>query len=215
VVYDLDGWKQIADYLGVTILTAQRRAKWKTGALPLSEEKHGKVRRVFAVKRELDEWKDGRVMRRPPSVPPAAGKINLVGNWKYEFRVTGRPTVWGGVIEIDQAETSLGVKLTLRGYRLWEKSPRKKMLINPIDWESDWGTICHDGRIRFSYVIKSKKTVNGFAVGTILTPDKIDGHFYQLPPHSSAAHGPMHLRRITGDEDTKRPAPEISVPQKR
>ena len=205
---DLVGWKSIAEYLGFSVANVQRWAKLKERPLP----KHQMNRRdrVVAFKQELHAWYLGRIKRRQEIATPRAGgtrgRINLVGRWQYVFRVIGRSTEWGGVVEIDQAETDFGVEVTLTGQRHWEKDPRKKVLANPIGWYSDWGTISHDEKIRFSYRIKSPAgNVDGFAVGSIgklpnrRRPDTITGQFYKLPPDPNATHGTIELLRMASD----------------
>jgi hypothetical protein len=180
----------------------------KERRLPVHRMKAGST--VVAFKRELDAWYLGKIGRKrelaAPRVGGARGRINLVGKWEYQFLVIGRLTVWGGVVEIDQAKTEFGVKLGLTGQRQWEEDPGK-VLANPIDWYSDWGTICHDGKIRFTYRIKSPEgNVDGYVVGNIgkqqncRRPDIIKGQFYQLPPHSNPAHGTIELRRMASEE---------------
>lgn len=205
-----EGWKEIHGYLGVALATAYRWFRLKDAPLPVHKMELVSGGRVYAFKRELDDWRLRRTKRaKKIVVTPARSivrrrpRINLAGKWEYLFLVAGRTTVWGGVVEIDQAETEYGVQLILTGRRQWEKNPRKKKLANPIYWHSDWGMICHDRKIRFSYRIKYPAgSVDGFVVGGIgespsqRTPDTITGQFYQLPPHSDATHGIIEFRRV-------------------
>src|SRR5262245_32070190 len=54
----LDSWKEIAAYLGRSVLTAQR---WeKSEGLPVHRHAHEKQASVYAYKSELDAWRAGR-----------------------------------------------------------------------------------------------------------------------------------------------------------
>jgi len=67
----LHSWKEIADYLGVTVRAAQR---WeKTAGLPVRRLGRGRSARVVALSEELDKWMAAGGARNavpePSSVP--------------------------------------------------------------------------------------------------------------------------------------------------
>lgn len=64
----LEGWKQIAKYLQFNQRTVQRQEK-KEG-LPVYRDSDSLKARVFAFKRELDQWKSGRTVPPAQEVPP-------------------------------------------------------------------------------------------------------------------------------------------------
>jgi Tol biopolymer transport system component len=78
----LDSWKQIAEYLGRAVTTAQR---WEQEeGLPVHRHPHAKKQSIFAFKRELDAWRIARA--QSPSVRletdsgPAGSPIAPVGD---------------------------------------------------------------------------------------------------------------------------------------
>lgn len=112
---ELHSWKEIADYLGVTIRTAQR---WeKEQGLPV-RRLPGERGRVLALAGDLDEWKSSRIglpstgastatsvnasagapalpfrMRRP-AILVAAILLILVLAAGYKFLLPGQPAQW-------------------------------------------------------------------------------------------------------------------------
>lgn len=80
----LDGWKQIADYLGVGKTTAQR---WERDeGLPIHRHSHAKKDSVFAYKSELDQWRASRGQapaardaNRPPASAPSPYRASGFG----------------------------------------------------------------------------------------------------------------------------------------
>lgn len=61
----LDSWKEIAAYLGREVRTVQG---WeKTEGLPVHRHQHSRQGSVYALKSELDTWREAR--REPPAVP--------------------------------------------------------------------------------------------------------------------------------------------------
>ncbi|MBN2432681.1 MAG: hypothetical protein JXQ27_14490 [Acidobacteria bacterium] len=75
----LDGWKEIARYLNVTVRTAQRK---ETEGLPV----HRKGRTIFAYMQDIDGWLQGHPLdaddhhvtaAAEPSEPPAVKKIRI------------------------------------------------------------------------------------------------------------------------------------------
>src|SRR5580704_18897922 len=66
----LDSWKSIATYLGREVRTVQR---WElTEGLPVKRHAHRKLAAVYAVKSELDAWRQGRESLRDAPVAAAA-----------------------------------------------------------------------------------------------------------------------------------------------
>ena len=67
----LDSWKEIASYLGREVRTVQL---WeKNEGLPVHRHLHGKQGSVYALKPELDAWREGRKVAAegaPPEPPP-------------------------------------------------------------------------------------------------------------------------------------------------
>jgi hypothetical protein len=67
----LESWKEIAAYLGKGVRTVSR---WeKTEGLPIRRHQHEKRSSVFAMKSELDAWRNQRSaeFETKPSVKPA------------------------------------------------------------------------------------------------------------------------------------------------
>ncbi len=65
----LDGWKEIASYLGRSVRTAHR---WeKTLALPVRRVEGAKADIVFALRSEIDEWREAKAkeIASPPEKP--------------------------------------------------------------------------------------------------------------------------------------------------
>lgn len=74
----IDGWKTIAEYLGVAIRTARNH---ESLGLPIHRLEGGDKPRVFAYKEEIDAWRKGRVMSASgadPAGQPAGGGQTLV-----------------------------------------------------------------------------------------------------------------------------------------
>ncbi|HWY42393.1 MAG TPA: hypothetical protein VNX66_02775 [Candidatus Sulfotelmatobacter sp.] len=66
----LDSWKEIATYLDREVRTVQR---WeKAEGLPVRRHRHQKIGTIFAFKREIDAWREGRVSR------PSKSEVSLV-----------------------------------------------------------------------------------------------------------------------------------------
>jgi hypothetical protein len=73
----IDGWKAIAEYLGVAIRTARNH---ESLGLPIHRLEGGDKPRVFAYKEEIDAWRKGRVMSASgaqPASQPAGGSQTL------------------------------------------------------------------------------------------------------------------------------------------
>jgi hypothetical protein len=64
----LEGWKEIAGYLGVSERTARR---WElTEGLPVSRHQHEERGSVFCTAHELDAWRTSRTKSTTPTPPP-------------------------------------------------------------------------------------------------------------------------------------------------
>jgi TolB-like protein len=90
----LSSWKEIAAYLRRGVRTVQR---WeKTEGLPVRRRRHPDIESVYALKSELDSWRESRQpSRSPEAFSPAAGKArrrlavlpfeNLSGDPEQEY----------------------------------------------------------------------------------------------------------------------------------
>ena len=69
-VESLESWKEIANYLGRTVRTAQRWCQYE--GLPVRYHYHRKAKTVYAFKNDIDSW---RVSRRPLKYCQAVNRI--------------------------------------------------------------------------------------------------------------------------------------------
>ena len=93
----LDGWKAIATYLGTSSRTAHRYEADR--GLPIHRLRRAdgtKSEKVFAYKKELDNWRHAQSL--PPPVASASGDALPVGpapdDQSPALRVSGRPVHW-------------------------------------------------------------------------------------------------------------------------
>jgi hypothetical protein len=133
---DLSTWKEIAEYLGVSIREAQYREK--NDGLPI-RRLEGKKPRVWALRPELDSWKMKRVPAAAGPVPPAPNAPTSPGSTSSSpVEERPGPTVkWGrravlGAVGLGVAATAARLVLRAREPRV-ERAVLTGNLLTALD----------------------------------------------------------------------------------
>jgi hypothetical protein len=150
-------------------------------------------------------------------------KVDISGEWKY--RCTGdlsflpyeyegqkvKAYQHGGTCKIDEKWTNFGVEWTLFGMRRWvnytslDGTKHRDSIDPPFIWQTEWGAITGDHALRFTYNINTKDgIITGYGWGTVSpnsgVAEKIDGIFYQLPPHKPL-YGTIEFLKMKNPND--------------
>ena len=142
----LDSWKDIAAYLGRSVLTVQR---WeKSEGLPVHRHTHAKQASVYAFRSEIDRWRRARdVDASSEAEPREPGRADVVvhrarfGHWWRTRRVLVSGTAIASLLEFSEVDFTFPAR---------RQTPRKRCMVERSarsDSTSPWCTMRPVSRI--------------------------------------------------------------------
>jgi len=90
----LDSWKEIASYLHRTVRTVQRWSRYE--GLPIRYQQHRRGRTVYALKHEIEKWRDSKGL-----VPARSSRSDYKTNGVRPMDLSNSITTsnfWGGIV---------------------------------------------------------------------------------------------------------------------